>query len=141
MKPMSTKRAAIERQKTIVYAEILDERGEFCECCGAPANDMSHNYPRAPFVWLIAEKNNITVLCRGCHNAFGDNRSWELPEGWKILRTMMALLLSEEDDHRRQLMRSHYIGKMYSMQRQAKEGEILLPEWCRSLLNEVKIEL
>jgi thymidine kinase len=68
MKPMSTKRAAIERQKIVAYAEILEERGAFCECCESAANDMSHNYPRAPFVWLIAEKNNITVLCRGCHN-------------------------------------------------------------------------
>jgi hypothetical protein len=74
--------------------------------CEAAANDMSHNYPRAPFVWLIAEKNNITVLCRGCHNDFGNNQLWRLSDGWKILRTMMALLLSEEDDHRRQLMRS-----------------------------------
>ena len=137
---MSTKRQAIERQKAIAYAEILEERGPYCECCGAPANDMSHNYPRAPFVWLIAEKNNITLLCRGCHNSFGDNRLWEIPEGWKVLRTMMALLLDESDDSRRQLMRAHYTGKMFGMQRQAKEAEISLPVWCRQLLREIRIE-
>mgnify|MGYP003531892114 CR=1 FL=1 len=134
---MSTKRAAIERQKTIAYAEIIEERGAFCECCESAANDMSHNYPRAPFVWLIAEKNNITVLCRDCHNDFGNNQLWRLSEGWKILRTMMVAMLSEEDEHRRQLMRAHYMGKMFGMKRQAQHYGVPLQEWCVKLLEEV----
>lgn len=140
MKPLSTKRAAIERQMVVTYKQVDEDRGFMCEESGASNFEHSHNYPRNPFVWLIPCSDNITLLSRQYHLAFESNELWELKtSGVKIMRTMMALMLSETDIDRRKLMRSHYIRKLYAMQEQAKEQEIELPGWCMELLTEVGI--
>lgn len=120
MKPLSHKRQAIERQMKAAYLEIDSERGAMCEACMSSNFEHSHNYPRNPFVFLIANKDNITLLCRKHHLDFENNELWMLSNGWRIMRTMMALLLAETDADRRKLMRSHYVTKLYRMKAQAE---------------------
>lgn len=139
MKPLSDKRAAIDRRMKITYREIETERGPMCEACASFNFEHSHNYPRSPFIWLIPVADNITLLCRNHLHNYENNELWELNNGARIMRTMMALLLAETDVDRRKLMRSHYVAKLYKMKDNSEKGGVELPDWCKELLEEIGI--
>jgi len=139
MRPLSKKRQSIEREMIATYRQIESDRGMMCECCGSSNFEHSHNYPRNPFIWLIPNGNNITLLCRDHHLNFERNELWLLQNGGQIMRTMMALMLAESDVDRRKLMRSHYVRKLYAMQEQAQNEGVNFPGWCQELLNEIGI--
>lgn len=139
MKKFSDKRAAIERQMKKAYDEVEINRGAYCEACGIYQFDHSHDYPRAPFTWLIANEDNITLLCRKHHLSFENNRLWELPTGAPIFIRMMKLQIEEENPARAQMMWAHLINKFYKTKEQADAEGVNLPDWIAEILHQFEI--
>lgn len=70
--PTAKRRAAKRRKLMAEYAEacrVVDQRAEgLCEWCGSGSwLDHHHVKPRSTHPDLIADPNNIRLLCRSCH--------------------------------------------------------------------------
>ncbi|MCB0526809.1 MAG: hypothetical protein KDC86_19995 [Saprospiraceae bacterium] len=87
MKHFTTKRATIERQYQKVKAEIMQERQPCCAGCGTWQGSItfSHRIPRSRRVDLIAEKQNIDLMCPACHDKVETGRYDELQNGDEII--------------------------------------------------------
>lgn len=137
MNTYSLKRKKKESELLSVVAKIRLERGNRCEECGsAGRTDPSHNYCRKDYESLIADPENITLLCRRHHNAFQDNKLWEFKSDY-VLRKMKEQFESEPDVFRRDRMRSHLVGKLYNAIDNAAEWETKNPDWVETLLHEL----
>ena len=137
MNTYSLKRKKKESELLSVVAKIRRDRGNRCEECGHPGRiDPSHNYCRKDYESLIADPENIVLLCRRHHNAFQDNKLWEFKSDY-VLRKMKEQFESEPDIFRKDRMRSHLVGKLYNAIDNAIEWEAKNPEWVETLLQEL----
>lgn len=137
MRPLSKKRQSIEREMIATYRQIESDRGMMCECCQSSNFEHSHNYPRNPFIWLIPNENNITLLCRRHHQAFENNMLWEFKDD-KIFRHMKWQYENEPDQFRATSMRQHLNGKLSGAIENAELWGATLPGWVEELLNETQ---
>ena len=92
MKHHTNARAAIERQYQAVKAEIIEEREPACEGCGTYSGSItfSHRIPRSRRRDLIADKDNIDLMCHTCHDHVEAGRYDELGNGDAIQRYIAA---------------------------------------------------
>jgi phage anti-repressor protein len=56
----------------IEFSKAIRLASEYCERCGAPADDCSHYFGRRKNSTRYAVEN-CSALCRGCHNFFGEH--------------------------------------------------------------------
>lgn len=137
MNTFSLKRKKKEAELLAVVAQIRKTRGNRCEECDSAAKtDPSHNYCRKDYESLIADPENITLLCRRHHNAFQDNKMWEFKTDY-VLRKMKQQFESEPDIFRKDRMRSHLVAKLYNAIDNAAAWEVKNPAWVDTLLNEL----
>lgn len=138
MRQFSLKRQKKEKELIAVVAQIRKERGNRCEECDSPAKtDPSHNYCRKDYESLIADPENITLLCRRHHQEFENNMLWEL-KGDKILRKMKAQYENEPDQFRAISMRQHLNGKLQAAKENAEAWGAKFPAWAEKLLSETE---
>jgi len=139
MRPFSLKRKQKETELISVVAQIRKERGNRCEDCGNTGRtDPSHNYSRKDFASLIADAVNITLLCRFGHDAFQDNRLWDLKNGERLLRHMKWQYENEPDQFRAISMRQHLNGKLQAARENAGVWGATFPAWAEKLLSETE---
>jgi predicted metal-binding protein len=137
MRQFSLRRQKQETKLIAVVAKIRKERGGKCEDCdSAGITDPSHNYSRKDFASLIADPENITLLCRRHHQAFENNMLWEFKTDF-VLRKMKSQFENEPDIFRKDRMRSHLVGKLFNAKDNALEWEQKLPAWVDVLLDEL----
>lgn len=121
----------------LVIERITKQRGPRCEDCGYGGRiDPSHNYSQKDFETLIADPENITLLCRRHHQAFENNMMWEFKSDF-VLRKMKAQFENEPDIFRKERMRSHLVGKLFAAKDNADTWQAVLPGWVDELLNEL----
>jgi len=137
MRQFSLKRQRKEAQLTAIVAQIRKERGNRCEECDSPGKtDPSHNYCRKDYESLIADPDNITLLCRRHHQAFENNRATEFKSDY-VWRKMKEQFENEPDIFRAARMRSHLVGKLFAAKENADLWQEKLPNWVDELLNEL----
>ena len=76
LKQVSSKQAAINRERHKIKLEIMEERGPWCEarimtCCDNYGCDL-HEIVKRGCGGSATDKNNIILICRSCH-AFIEN--------------------------------------------------------------------
>lgn len=136
IRQFSLKRQRTQKELDKVLIKIKVERGDVCEDCGYRGYvDASHNYSRKDFETLIADPENITLLCRRHHLAFENNQIWEMKTD-RILRHMIEQYETEPDIFRGNRMETHFRGKLANMEEQAEIWEITLPKHCVEILKE-----
>lgn len=88
MRKHTSKRAAIEREYNKVKAQIMQDRPHCCAGCGTYAGmiTFSHRIPRSRRRDLIADINNIDLMCHNCHNKVETGKYNELLNGNEIVR-------------------------------------------------------
>lgn len=123
MKHFTEKRAKIDREMKKVYKEIDEDSPAICTGCWKPEFDHSHLFPKRPFSWLIARKENIFKQCRDCHRNFERNKFWLLRNGHQVIETMISLVTGEIDLHRRALMKAHIRNRLMKCSDHGPEGE------------------
>ena len=86
MKKISDKQKKEKRLLSIIYNQIAEERGHYCNGCGRSDVPLSHSHiiPRSRRPDLVTDKRNITYHClsldrKGCHDM------WESSERTKLL--------------------------------------------------------
>lgn len=137
MNQLSIKRKKIEVELIIVVAKIRKERGNRCEECDSSSKtDPSHNYFRKDFTSMIADPENITLLCRRHHQAFENSQVWNFKSDY-ILRKMKDQFENEPDIFRKDRMRSHLVTKLYNSKDNCETWGEKLPEWVEKLLAEL----
>ena len=95
-----------------IYDELDDEIG-CCQICGSIIFDHSHNFARSQYPGLIAEKRNITLLCRTHHRMWEDNDFDGLDIGViEIIKNMISLTMDETDELKQQQMLSYIAQKI-----------------------------
>lgn len=86
IKPVSKKRAALNRERRKVLAEM---RAESPVCampgCDKPGVD-GHELLRRSAAGSITDKENIRLLCRADHEYVTAHPKWALENGWQISR-------------------------------------------------------
>lgn len=86
MKHFTTARARIERRYRSALRDILEQRPY--ECAGCKYNQgltPSHRIPRSRRRDLIADPENIDLMCTECHDKVETGRYDELNNGEEIL--------------------------------------------------------
>ena len=86
-KNISNKQKKEKRLLSIIYNQIAEERGHYCNGCGRSDVPLSHSHviPRSRRKDLVTDKRNITYHClsigehKGCHDM------WESKERTKLL--------------------------------------------------------
>lgn len=93
MKHHTKKRAAIEREYVKAKAEIMEEREPSCEGCGTYSGSItfSHRIPRSRRRDLIADKDNIDLMCPSCHEHVEAGRYQELANGEAIMKYIIQM--------------------------------------------------
>lgn len=138
MNHYSLKRKKKESELVLAVAQIRKTRGNRCEECGSTSKtDPSHNYCRKDYESLIADPDNIILLCRRHHNAFQDNKLWEFKSDY-VLRKMKEQYENEPDFFRAKEMRSHLIGKLFAAKENAELWGATFPAWAETLLKEIE---
>ena len=94
------------------YAQIADE-APYCWVCNRHNYEHSHNFPRSQFPYLIAEKQNITPLCRQHHLEYED-MTLEPYEAIRIINRMVKLAQEQENEGRKERM-TQYIAERIVM--------------------------
>lgn len=87
MKHFTNKRAAIESDYRKVKSEIMEERDHCCAGCETWQGSItfSHRIPRSRRRDLIAEKENIDLMCPECAEKVETGKYKELQNGDSIL--------------------------------------------------------
>lgn len=138
MRQFSLKRQKIKNALILVVAQIRKDRAGKCDECGyAGITDPSHNYCQKDYESLIADPENITLLCRRHHNSFQDNKLCEFKSD-KVLRHMKWQYENEPDQFRATSMRQHLNGKLSGAIENAELWGATLPGWVEELLNETQ---
>lgn len=91
IKKFSTKRAALERKYRALQQEIFEEREPVCAGCnrGDLRLTFSHRIPRSRNIELLIDKDNIDLMCHGCHEKVELGRFDELMNGEEIKEYLM----------------------------------------------------
>ena len=86
MRKISNKQKKEKRLLSIIYNQIAEERGHYCNGCGRSDVPLSHSHiiPRSRRPDLVTDKRNITYHClsldrKGCHDM------WESKDRIKLL--------------------------------------------------------
>jgi 5-methylcytosine-specific restriction endonuclease McrA len=92
MRHHTPKRAAIEKELKRVHREIWEERPHNCFNCGiSNALTFAHLVPRSRRKDLIAEKDNLILLCMDCHHTLDHGDRQSLRTYPEILERIKAL--------------------------------------------------
>ena len=83
---VSRKRQAANRERAKLRSELINSRSPKCERCRV--NDWTDMHERLSRARLgsITDRNNIALLCRGCHTWVTTHPKLATAEGWLIAR-------------------------------------------------------
>lgn len=81
IKPLSDKRAKLEREYQKVRKEFL-EVNRYCEICGNSANDIHHKGRRLGK--LLVKVELFMAVCRNCHIIIHNNEKEAKQKGYLI---------------------------------------------------------
>lgn len=67
------KTSSKQRAKNEALKKIKQELPDYCVICGSKGTDLAHLLPRSLWPEHITNPENVTILCRNCHQQFDDN--------------------------------------------------------------------
>lgn len=139
MRHFSQKRQHVEVLKKDAYAKIVEDRGPYCEVCGANTFDFSHNLARSRFPMFIADEGNITLLCRRHHNMWENNELWEMNHA--VMARFISFISEIDDDRIMKDAVSHLISKLFICLGKANEIGLELPPFVKIVMDEFEINI
>jgi len=58
----------LRRMDRMIRKIVIQKLGSECEICGEPLEDIHHCFPKGQYPQLRYDLDNLSVLCRSCHD-------------------------------------------------------------------------